>query len=102
MKHESLRLEIEEFDLLLKAKTSVREVILWKIWTGNEKYILEVIKQIAEDDTKAVLYFKHENPIIQEFAQIKVMEFPHEKIDTSQIDLNNISESVTIKASQLL
>lgn len=102
MKHKSLRLEIKNFDLVLIAETDVREVELWKIWIGNEKSILEDIKQIAEDDTKAVLYFKHPNQIIKEFSNIKVLEFPHEKINTEKIDLNTISNNVIIRAAQLL
>jgi hypothetical protein len=101
MKIERLFLDFDGFDLVLKAKTPIREIVLWKTWM-NDKSQIDKIKQIAENNTLAILHFKDdENPLIKEFAQIKIMEFPNETIE---MDINNIPESeiVTIHASQLL
>lgn len=102
MKYESLRLEVVDQHLALIAKTTLREVELWRCWTGNKKSTLETIKQIASDDKFALMHFKNEDELIKEFAEIKVMEFPHEKINTESIDISSLSESYVLYASQLL
>lgn len=101
IKTESVYFDIDNFELVLKAKTPIREVVIWRVgilktWFGREKNILDKIKKIVEDDKQAILYRTDNNHIIREFAEIKIYEFPHIKIETEKA----ISEDALIQTTQ--
>jgi len=103
MKIERLFLDFDGVDLVLKAKTPIREIVLWKtwMWMGNNRSLIDKIEQIAKSNTLAILHFKDEHPLIKEFAQIKIMEFPNETIEMN-INIIPEYEIVSLHASQLL
>lgn len=103
MKIEKVFLDVENFDLVLKIKTPLREIVIWKTWYGKDKTIIDKLEQICQNDIHAIINFKNGNDIIlKEFSEIRLLEFPNEKIEIINKNKYDSIFETTIHASQLL